>query len=60
MKNAKARVYIEFVNYLGVVTEREQIAEFRSEEWADDFLKGHGFDPIDGTRLVKEVITKGV
>lgn len=59
MKNAKVIVYIEFRNYLGEVTEREPIAEFRSEEWAEGFVNTlGGFNPLEGTCLVKEVIAK--
>ena len=57
MKNAKAKVYIDFINYKGDVTDHVLIAEFRNENWADHFL--HGIPHYDdGIRYVKEVVTK--
>ena len=34
----RVRVYIAFYNYLGVVTEMPQIAEFRNFNWAKTFI----------------------
>lgn len=33
------RVYLENVNYLGQVTDRNMIAEFRTMNWAKDFIE---------------------
>ena len=60
MRDAKTKVYMEFLNYKGDVTDRTLIAEFRSEGWADAFIEGElKRNPIylgvSDTRLVKEV-----
>jgi hypothetical protein len=39
MKNARAKVYMEFINYKGDVTSRTLIAEFVNENWADSFMR---------------------
>ena len=65
MKGAKAKVYMEFINYMGDVTDRELIAEFCHENWADSFIKkaclgtkadDKTFYLGKNTRLVKEVV----
>lgn len=57
MKNAGAKVYMEFINYKGDVTSRTLIAEFVDENWADSFMRNEkGYVSMwNDVRLVKEV-----
>lgn len=50
-KSEQITVYMEFVNYLGEVNDSIEIANFRSINWAKDFLKSlPGTLDSDGTR----------
>ncbi len=37
-KDLKVKVYMETINYVGEITERNLIAAFRSNNWAKDFI----------------------
>ena len=60
MKGAKAKVYMEFLNYKGDVTDRDVIAEFCHENWAKSFIKheeeSREYLCDNFTRLVMEVV----
>lgn len=57
MRNAKAKVYMEFLDYKGDVNDKALIAEFCHEYWADTFIQGYELFVPDRSesRLVKEV-----
>ena len=56
MKNAGAKVYMEFLNYEDKVVDRVLIAEFNHENWADDFMNLESPYVWGSQRLVKEVV----
>jgi hypothetical protein len=39
MKKQTYIVYLEWINYEGKVTERDEIARFVSREWAETFIE---------------------
>lgn len=39
MEDKKVVVYMEFINYLGEVIDKTQIAEFKNYAWAKPFIK---------------------
>lgn len=51
----KVKVYLDWINYKGDVTERVLIAEFRNRDWARRFVE-ETKATFDGDALVKVTV----